>query len=365
MTFVPSATDRERFHSQKLAVLAHLQEGKTLTQEQSKELYSIMRLASRIDELRREGWNVQTVMIPAGENGACVAEYRLPADKPRRGNSILPVSSENIPEELKRLDQWVVWRLKRRADKTTKIPYSLDGSKAKSNDPRTWTSFKNAFEYYASGKSDGVGFVFAGGGGLVGIDLDKCVDESGMIVPQALKIVETVDSYSEFSVSGKGLHIIVRADLSRGIKTELVEVYPHGRYFTVTGNVFGDSTKIRENSPAVRRLVELLKPPKSRNPQEPRRKLYLCNDELVEKARAAKNGEKFSRLFDDGSIDGYASHSEADLALLSILLYWCNGDEDRADILFRQSALCRDKWTERADYRRLCFEFLRGKRGEE
>ena len=366
MTPTPSATDRERFHSQKLAVLAHLQAGKRLTQEQSKEMYSIMRLASRIDELRREGWNIVTAMIPAGENGACVAEYSLPADKPRIERRFLPVVKEGIPDELKTLPRWVLWRAANRNGKTTKIPYSLDGQKAKSNDPRTWTTFDAAYAEYEAGRADGIGFNFSEDDDIVGIDLDKCVDESGAIVPQALKIVESLDSFTEYSVSGKGLHVICRAPLEKGVRNGPCEIYPDGRYFTITGHVFEERGEIKRSADAVKRLVNLLKPPKKgKKPQEQRRKTYLRNDELVEKARAASNGTKFRKLFDEGDTSGYASHSEADLALLSILLYWTNGDEDRASILFEQSALCRDKWTERPDYRRRCFEFLSGKRGED
>ena len=44
-------------------------------------------------------------------------------------------------------------------------------------------------------------------------------------------------------------------------------------------------------------------------------------------------------------------HSRADLALVSYLWYWTNGDAEKTDALFRNSALMRDKWENRADYR--------------
>lgn len=361
MTPTPSAMDKERFHSQKLAVLAHLQSGMTLTQEQSKEMYSIMRLASRVDELRRERWNVITTMIPAGESGPCVAEYSLPSDKPRIESRFLPVVKECIPDELKALPRWVLWRAANRNCKTTKVPYSLDGQKAKSNDPRTWSDFDDVIAEYEAGRADGIGFNFSEDDDILGVDLDKCVGEDGLIVPQALKIVESLDSFTEYSVSGMGLHVICRAPLERGVRNGPVEVYPFGRYFTVTGHVFDERSELKESGAAVKALVNLLKPPKKRSSQRTGGGSYVCNDDLVEKARNAANGPKFRRLFDGGDTSEYASHSEADLALLSILMFWCNQDEDRADILFRQSALCRDKWTERSDYRQRCFEFLRGR----
>jgi len=65
----------------------------------------------------------------------------------------------------------------------------------------------------------------------------------------------------------------------------------------------------------------------------------------LEKARNASNGEKFQRLW-NGQTRGYESHSEADLALCSLLAFWTGGDRSRIDRLFRQSGLMREKWDE-------------------
>jgi P4 family phage/plasmid primase-like protien len=71
--------------------------------------------------------------------------------------------------------------------------------------------------------------------------------------------------------------------------------------------------------------------------------------ELIEKAKNAKNGAKFTALW-DGLTDGYDSQSEADLALCCLLAFWTGGDPVAIDRLFRQSGLYREKW-EREDYR--------------
>jgi putative DNA primase/helicase len=75
----------------------------------------------------------------------------------------------------------------------------------------------------------------------------------------------------------------------------------------------------------------------------------LTDLELIEKAKHAHNGEKFSRLW-SGDITGYASHSEADQALCNVLAFWAGPDPPRIDTLFSQSGLYRDKW-QREDYR--------------
>jgi len=196
-----TARDREAWKSQRLAVLAHLQAGRSITQDEAREQFGIMRLASRIDELRREGWNVETEMIPIGENGARVARYSL-GEEPRRASCFLPVAAENIPDELKALPQWVVWQGVERNGRTTKPPRQTDGRPAKANDPSTWTTFEKAMKTYEAGLSDGVGFVFAPGGGLVGVDLDHCVGEDGTVVPKAEAIVEALGSYTELPLAG-------------------------------------------------------------------------------------------------------------------------------------------------------------------
>ncbi len=359
-TFIPlTQSDRERFNTQKAAVLKHLQAGKTITQEEAKAAHGIMRLASRIDELRREGWNVVTTMIPAGQNGACVAQYSLGTDS-RRKTPFLPVVPENIPEELKSLKQWVIWRGVRRKDRMTKVPYSVaTGGKASSTDPDTWCPFEDALACYTAGNADGIGFVFALEGGIVGVDLDKCVGDAGEVAPQAESIVRALGSYAEYSVSGKGLHVLVKGSLPSGKRNALIEVYPSGRYFTVTGHVFREQGTVLENQAALDRLIKLFFPRKNATTTAPVRKSYYSNDEIVQKAMDAKNGDKFRRLWEgDWQSLGYASQSEADLALLSILLYWTDGSEARAAVLFEQSGLVREKW-QRAGYRRGCFEYLR------
>jgi len=78
----------------------------------------------------------------------------------------------------------------------------------------------------------------------------------------------------------------------------------------------------------------------------------LDDDALLNIARKAKNGNYFSRLFDDGNWRGsdYRSQSEADLALCGMIAFYTGPDASRINTLFQQSALIRDKWL-RDDYR--------------
>jgi putative DNA primase/helicase len=150
-------------------------------------------------------------------------------------NHILPVRTENIPEELKARSQWVVWKAV--GEKPDKVPYSAGtGRKASSTDLMTWSTFAKALEAYHRGDNDGVGFVFSSADPYTGIDLDDCVDENGEIAGWALDIARYFDSYTELSATGTGVHIIVRGDVPNRRK-DSVEVYSSKRFFTVTGHV--------------------------------------------------------------------------------------------------------------------------------
>ena len=71
----------------------------------------------------------------------------------------------------------------------------------------------------------------------------------------------------------------------------------------------------------------------------------LEDEDLLEKATSASNGEKFERLW-NGNTAGYDSQSEADMALCCLLAFWTGGDRTQMDQLFRQSGLLREKCDE-------------------
>ena len=145
---------------------------------------------------------------------------------------------ENIPEELRRRPQWLVWKLEERDSKPTKIPYIAGGvGKASSTDSETWRSFDEAVVALKTGRYDGIGFVFSTGDPYAGIDLDDCRNpETGELEVWAAKTVQDLDSYAEVSPSGTGVHIIVRGKAPNK-KRGKVEAYSSERYFTITGQV--------------------------------------------------------------------------------------------------------------------------------
>jgi putative DNA primase/helicase len=258
---------------------------------------------------------------------------------------------------MKDLEQWVCWRSEKRDGKPTKVPYSpRSGSRARSDDPGTWATLAQAEEAAEKEHYDGIGFVFTASDPFCGVDLDSCVDpETGEIEPWATEIVEELDSYTEFSPSGRGLHIIVRAKLPQGGNRKgRVEMYDQGRFFTVTRRRLpGTSRRIEERQEEVESLQARLFPPE--DPATPATNGAATFDvledaEVLRRAMSSRSGEGFARLW-AGDRSGYASDSEADLALCSMLAFWVGRDEERIASLFARSGLNREKWS-RKDYRR-------------
>jgi len=149
--------------------------------------------------------------------------------------------SENIPTEIKDSLQWALWKRETRDSKPAKVPYQPNGSKAKSNDPRTWCSFDVALTTYQDvGGFDGICWMMpVKPSDIIFIDIDHCVKD-GVIEPWALTTVKEFDSYTEFSQSGKGLHILIRGTkpLRRCRKAgSAFEIYDCLRPCYITGDV--------------------------------------------------------------------------------------------------------------------------------
>ena len=268
------------------------------------------------------------------------------------------VRHDNIPDELKTLDQWVGWSWKQVGEKWTKVPYDLkNGASADSTDPSTWSS------YSATRGHENIGFVFSKDDPYCGIDLDACISEDGEMSKGAARIVKGFDSYSEVSPSGRGVKVWVKGSVPgerRKNPVRKMEIYSFNRFFTVTGRIFGESVEIQKAQDRVNDLYSWLFPPSengsSKIPESGYPTNYDISDaDILSHAYRAENREKFMRLW-NGNTEGYGSHSEADLALCSMLAFWTGPDPSRIESLFSQSDLCREKWLDRETYRRHTIE---------
>ena len=156
------------------------------------------------------------------------------------------VNYDAVPQELRSLNRWVLWKFvqKERKDGTkvwTKMPITRTGRAASSTDDSTWCSFDEIqdADLFGATPHDGIGVTFNGSDQLVGIDLDDCIDVLGNYSLLAQQVLDRIPGYAEVSPSGTGIKLWTRA-LCDAHKTsegapDAVEIYPHGRYFTVTG----------------------------------------------------------------------------------------------------------------------------------
>ena len=172
---------------------------------------------------------------------------------------------DRVPGELTSVNQWVVWKAveMRKRDgtvKITKVPYDpKNGNKASTQRRSNWGSFDQACEAMIMDGYDGIGFVFTADDPFVGIDLDNCFDEEGNLRADAETAVNTVQSFTEKSPSGKGLHIICKGRLPGAGHCDNKtgrEMYQEGRFFTITAETVGQHTAVNENQDAVRLLYD-------------------------------------------------------------------------------------------------------------
>jgi DNA-binding MarR family transcriptional regulator len=272
-----------------------------------------------------------------------------------------------IPPRWLRLKKvWCPWRYEEPetpGGKPKKVPYQTRGrapQEAKSNDPLTWSTYDDAQSIYEASQGwkypfDGIGMMCDGS--FVGIDLDHCRDkDTGEWSDQALDIVARFASYTYITPSGEGLRIIIHAKKpGTHCRRGDIEIYEEKRFFTWTPEQLAGTPDELANDcqaelDALYKEVwpEAPEPPKS----EPKVQIFTpsrTNDEVLHRARTAKNGAKFIALYDLGDITGYPSQSEADQALCRMLAHWAGGNVSTIKELFRHSKLYRPKW-DRADY---------------
>lgn len=261
----------------------------------------------------------------------------------------------NLPLWLRENGRFCLWRYESRPgeDKPQKVPYNpLTAARVNSTDSSTFCPFSCA-EHVPEGY-DGIGVgVF---NRLGAIDIDHCIDNNGDMSDMAADVVQTMNAYTEYSPSGKGLRILFLAPDFQYDKTRYyinnqqlgLEVYISGatsKFLTVTGNALTPGVDLENRNAQVQQVLEkyMVRPVQETPTVVNRKPVALSDEELIEKAKSAQGGEAFKKLW-RGDISGFSSHSEADIALCDRLAFWTNGDPERVDCLFRLSGLMRDKW---------------------
>jgi putative DNA primase/helicase len=259
---------------------------------------------------------------------------------------------DNIPDELKILPQWSVYRTypdKEKHEKLKKVIISpVDSSFAQSDNPKSWSDFKRAKEY--AEKHGYKGVVFALTEGIIFFDLDHAIDKSSgeIILPGAKRLLELLPgTYAERSTSGTGMHILCKGSLPFDSyrRRDPIEIYDNRRFICMTGDIIDGRNKIFDYSD---RLAEMAYKFVCR--REPIKEYAVIpavqsDTELIGQISNSKQGAKFDALY-GGDICAYPSHSHADSGLIFILAWWTQ-DPAQIDRIFRSSGLMRGKWDSR------------------
>lgn len=260
-----------------------------------------------------------------------------------------------IPQELKDLKQWVCVAMeppKGKDKKPRKVPMCGPSRRASVTDPSTWLTFVDAVSMLHAHPEDlkHVGFVFTADDGYLGVDMDGVVDPStGRILKEAQDIVAKFRSYTEYSVSGKGLHIIIKAEKpGSSCRKSFLEMYDRGRYFIFSGQTLADSEPaIRERQAELDEFYDEWWPSKHDPMDELDGPLIeVPVDYDTQKTTELVCQDQKTALLFAGEFSTYESQSSADLALC-IRLYSALKDADKVDAVFRASGLMRPKWDEK------------------
>ena len=264
---------------------------------------------------------------------------------------------ELIPDELKAMPRWVCWRAvpdPKSHSGISKQPVNpRTGGMARSNDPTTWTDFETAAA--AAVDYAGIGFMFYESG-YIGIDIDDRPSEitdyrNGIRDNIFGQMNDVLQTYAEFSQSGNGIHFIGRGSLpDKDFNNHEagVEMYTGARFFVMTGNLCTEYVDIADITETVKPYYEKYRTKSKSKASAPAEQLPLtgCSmsaQEVIDRASRSRQGQKFSALY-AGNTTGYNSNSEADMALCNMLAFWCQGDLQLMDEIFRSSGLMRDKW---------------------
>jgi primase-polymerase (primpol)-like protein len=204
---------------------------------------------------------------------------------------------------------------------------------------------------YNAGGVDGIGFVLTEADPFVFVDLDDTHGDDEALQRQ-FRIFHDFTTYAERSPSGNGLHIIGKAKLpGKGRKRAYVEIYDRSRYMTMTGDVYRVEP-IGDVQDQAALLWHQMGGPAAIHHYEGDQPQREDDNTIIERARKALNGEKFTMLYEgDWRTEYHDDWSAADQALVDIVAFYTQ-NRAQIDRIWGYSQLGkREKFTKRHDYR--------------
>lgn len=147
---------------------------------------------------------------------------------------------ENLPDEIKKLNQFVIWKNYKNG-KVVFNPYT--GWFGSTNEEMCWCDLNTALIAKDTFKADGIGIVLSKG--LMGIDINNIYDENNNLLPFAKSLIDDLNSYTEYSPSKKGVHILVYANqpTERSKFGKNIRWFSNDHFFALTGIPFEKTKK--------------------------------------------------------------------------------------------------------------------------
>lgn len=256
----------------------------------------------------------------------------------------------NIPLELRERNNWLLWRSQTLDNgKKTKIPYQCNGYPASVTNPQHWASFACAIE--CAENFDGIGFAFGKDDPYCGIDIDNANKHENpeWQLKRQLQVFERFQSYTERSPSGEGCHIIIKADIGKGVRDGALEIYSQERYLTFTGDVIRDLpiNDYQELALALKGdlrpddvdLIAYDEPAQSRS-----------DDDVLASCHSAANASLFHDLWAGSDSHHQGDTSRGDLALMNFIAFHSRNKAQSYRLFMQSERGQRDKCHKHKSY---------------
>lgn len=249
----------------------------------------------------------------------------------------------SIFKQLEGYKRWLCWQVTKDGDSYIKIPVNpVTGRPAESNDSSTWCDYETARAAVERGAYESIGFALGKEVGLVVVDLDKVRSGPDQPYPAWVRAeVEDLDSYTEVSVSGRGLHILAWGAIPRNLNRQKhnIELWDSGKMFALSGSIYEGRDTIQ-----TRDFAELHR--------------RVSNGHIGANYQPSLIVEKFDTaryhaiVADEWADQGIDSRSAAVQSALCALAVRFDFDRDRMRAEFEATPLC-EAWEEKGKWSRL------------
>ncbi len=256
---------------------------------------------------------------------------------------------KNVPEEMLKKPNWVVVHTREnkdtgRLDKSIISPHT--DKHAEINNPETWADFDTACKYAKEKGCACLAYALDGKDGIACINIDDSMEDNGDFSDIAQKaFIAASGSYTEKSISGKGLHIFGKtkgSDLRSYSKDNTMEYFQGSHFIAMTGDNFGSSELCSFDTPMMQNVLQskLERRTAWKNTGMGVEGLSSMDDrEMLDRAFKAKNGDTVKRLYNGEDLRG--NHSNSDMSLMNYLAFWSNHDIEQMLRVFSTSGLYR------------------------